>query len=80
MAEYVSKDAVRRMLINGYGGFLSELDTLPVVDVTSVVHGYWKRTIDGRWECSNCGAHENPHTAIKGHYCWQCGAKMDLEE
>lgn len=36
MAEYVSKDAVRQMLINGYGGFLSELDTLPVVDVEPV--------------------------------------------
>lgn len=25
----------------------------------------------------NCGAHENKHTAVKGGYCWRCGAKMD---
>ena len=80
MAEYVSKDAVRKMLVNGYGGFLSELDNIPTADVTPVVHGYWKRTIHGRWECSNCRAPENPHTAIKGCYCWRCGAKLDLEE
>ena len=49
-------------------------------DVTPVVHGYWieKKSAVGRYfECSNCGAHENKHTAIKGYYCWRCGAKMD---
>ncbi len=23
---------------------------------------------------------ENKHTAIKGHYCWRCGARMDGAE
>ena len=55
------------------------LQSVPAVDVAPVVHGCWKRTIDGHWECSNCGAHENSHTAIKGYYCWRCGTKMDLE-
>lgn len=51
------------------------------VDVAPVVHGRWieKTVPEGRryFECSNCGAHENKHTAIKGYYCWRCGAKMD---
>lgn len=54
---------------------------LPAVDVAPVVHGQWieKTAPEGcrYFECSNCGAHENRHTAIKGYYCWRCGAKMD---
>ena len=52
----------------------------PAADVAPVVHGHWieKKSAVGRYfECSNCGAHENKHTAIKGYYCWRCGAKMD---
>lgn len=56
------------------------LDNIPTVDVAEVRHGHWKHNIDGRWECSNCGAHENLHTAILGRYCWCCGARLDLEE
>lgn len=44
------------------------------------VYGCWieKTTPEGRryFECSNCGAHENKHTAVKGEYCWRCGARM----
>ena len=29
--------------------------------------------------CSNCGKKDNPKTAIKGHYCWNCGAKMEVQ-
>ena len=61
-------------------GVVDTIRAMEPADVAPLVHGYWKRTIDGRWECSNCGAHENSHTAIKGHYCWRCGAKLDLEE
>lgn len=50
-------------------------------DVAPVRHGQWieKTAPEGcrYFECSNCGAHENRHTAIKGYYCWRCGAKMD---
>lgn len=28
---------------------------------------------------TECGAQENKHTAMKGYYCWRCGAKMDGE-
>ena len=52
-----------------------------IKDWVPVVHGRWieKTVPEGcrYFECSNCGAHENRHTAIKGYYCWRCGAKMD---
>lgn len=57
---------------------------LPAADVAPVVHGRWieKTVPEGcrYFECSNCGAHENRHTAIKGYYCWRCGAKMDGDD
>lgn len=50
-------------------------------DVVPVVHGQWieKTAHDRRqyFECSNCGKQENKHTAIRGGFCWNCGAKMD---
>lgn len=58
----------------------------PVAETTGVEpvrRGWWieKMAYGCRYfECSKCGAHENKHTAIKGRYCWGCGAKMDLEE
>lgn len=58
-----------------------EIGKLQAADVAPVVHGRWieKTVPEGcrYFECSNCGAHENRHTAIKGYYCWRCGAKMD---
>ena len=57
-----------------------EVNLVRPADVAPVVHGYWieKKSAVGRYfECSNCGAQENKHTAIKGYYCWRCGAKMD---
>ena len=59
----------------------SEIKALPVADVAPVVHGRWiEKSAPARkiyFECSHCGAQENKHTAIKGYYCWRCGAKMD---
>lgn len=56
----------------------------PAADVAPVVHGRWieKTAHDRRqyFECSNCGKQENKHTAIRGGFCWNCGAKMDKEE
>ena len=55
----------------------------PTVDAVPVVHGRWiEKSAPARkiyFECSHCGAQENKHTAIKGYYCWRCGAKMDGE-
>lgn len=54
---------------------------IPAADVAVVRHGRWiEKTAHVRhsyFECSNCGAHENKHTAIKGRFCWSCGAIMD---
>ena len=54
---------------------------IPAADVAPVVHGRWIEksapAIKTYFECSHCGAQENKHTAIKGYYCWRCGAKMD---
>ena len=54
----------------------------PTADVLPVVHGFWidinNYGIKER-KCSNCGKKDNPKTAIKGHYCWNCGARMDGE-
>ena len=56
----------------------------PAADVAPVVHGRWIEKSDPArkryFECSHCGAQENKHTAIKGYYCWRCGAKMDEKE
>lgn len=50
-------------------------------DVEPVVHGEWLEKSSAvckrYFECSHCGAHENKHTAVRGYYCWRCGAKMD---
>ena len=56
---------------------------IPAADVAPVVHGRWieKTAHDGRqyFECSNCGKQENKHTAIRGGFCWSCGARMDAD-
>lgn len=53
----------------------------PTVDAAPVVHARWiEKSAPARkiyFECSHCGAQENKHTAIKGYYCWRCGARMD---
>lgn len=57
------------------------LADIPAADVAPVVHGRWiEKSAPARkiyFECSHCGAQENKNTAIKGYYCWRCGAKMD---
>ncbi|MDY4994612.1 MAG: hypothetical protein SO081_03505 [Oscillospiraceae bacterium] len=63
---------------------IKDVDAIPAADVSPVVHGLWIEKMapyGGRYfECSNCGAHENIHTAIKGYYCWKCGARMDGDD
>ena len=43
--------------------------------------GFWierKNDLGNReYECSVCGHRDNKYTAIRGHYCWYCGSKMD---
>lgn len=60
---------------------LIDLENAPEIKIETKIHAYWieKRDPDKRryFECSNCHSHENKHTAIKGKYCWNCGAVMD---
>ena len=93
MAEYIAREEllaqlramesynVSPMYRRGYDDCVATVLNAPTADVVPVVHGRWieKTVPEGcrYFECSNCGAHENRHTAIKGYYCWRCGAKMD---
>lgn len=82
--EYIDREAANLALAEqgfDWDKAKQALASVPAADVVSVVHGRWieKTVPEGcrYFECSNCGAHENRHTAIKGYYCWRCGAKMD---
>lgn len=91
MADYIDREALLTHQYNASHSNLPQLaemvvgvediEDAPAADVAPVVHGRWiEKTAPGRkkyFECSRCGAHENKHTAIKGYYCWRCGAKMD---
>lgn len=87
MAEYIKRiDSIKA--VNKQNAFtmtrvalIDSLNSIPAADVAHVVHGRWiEKSAPARkiyFECSHCGAQENKHTAIKGYYCWRCGAKMD---
>lgn len=80
MESYNTSPMYRR----GYDDCVEAILKAPAADVAPVAHGRWieKTVPEGcrYFECSNCGAHENRHTAIKGYYCWRCGAKMDGDD
>lgn len=84
MAECIERTALLKKLkgsgaICDFGEHL--IEQFPAADVAPVVHACWieKEAPAARkyFECSNCSAHENKHTAIKGYYCWRCGVMMD---
>lgn len=91
MAEYIEREALIEDLDKaakhgGMGAIIAQtlqryVQRVPAADVAPVVHGRWiEKSAPARkiyFECSHCGAQENKHTAIKGYYCWRCGAKMD---
>lgn len=84
MAEYIDREAFLKWAREFYPNdkvFASAIINAPAADVAPVVHGRWiEKSAPARkiyFECSRCGAQENKHTAIKGYYCWRCGAKMD---
>lgn len=81
MTEYVSKDAVRQMLGNRYGGFLLELDAMPAADVVPVVHGRWLscEVHNDIEQCSECGMIFHYPSYYGYKFCPNCGAKMDKE-
>lgn len=56
------------------------LDEEPTLDLAPVVHGEWIENdtpFTRQRRCSVCGHNDNYKTAIKGKFCWYCGAKMD---
>ena len=84
MPDYIDREAANLALAEqgfDWDKAKQALASVSSADVAPVVHGRWieKTVPEGcrYFECSNCGAHENRHTAIKGYYCWRCGAKMD---
>ena len=85
MAEYIERETLINDICEGMEPFtvgyvIRTIKRQPAADVAPVVHGRWIEkeapAVRRYFECSNCGAHENKHTAIKGYYCWRCGAKM----
>lgn len=85
MSTYIRAVVAAKAIADKYGIPLGDLvDTfadIPAAEVAPVVHGRWieKTAHDRRqyFECSNCRKQENKHTAIRGGFCWNCGAKMD---
>lgn len=64
----------------GWNSCLNSVLQQPVVDAVPVVHGHWveiNSPIKTEYECSVCHKKDSKSTAIRGHYCWYCGAKMD---
>lgn len=91
MAEYVEKSIAIAIVSDSADMYpfeknesIRRIEDSTPAEVAPVVHGRWilRKEPDGHlcFGCSNCGKIENKHTAIKGKYCWSCGAKMDLEE
>ena len=54
-----------------------------VSEMEPVKRGRWIRIIGALYECTECKAKlwlGSMDPANKYHYCWMCGAKMDLPE
>lgn len=55
------------------------IEESPTIDAVPVVHAKW----DTNGRCTNCGGHApyyaTPDKYYKSPYCFECGAKMDLE-
>lgn len=83
MSKYIDREAFLEHMkrTSRYFTVKFDIENFPAADVVEVRHGRWiEKTAHVRhsyFECSNCGAHENKHTAIKGRFCWSCGAIMD---
>lgn len=91
MAEYIDRKKVEKKVLGltivdpavaAYAdAVLFILRHEPEADVAPVVHSYWvekKCTTGNYFECANCHKPDNKCTAVRGRYCWYCGAKMDL--
>ena len=91
MAEYIERDALRKVLKNwrdahadvddeeGCGlleDVIWEVDAQTAADVAPVVHARWIDDGRGIIICPECKRGYNLHAKYT-HYCPNCGAKMD---
>lgn len=91
MAEYIDREALRKILENwrdahadvddeqGCGlleDVIWEVDAQPAADVAPVVHARWIDDGRGIIICPECKRGYNLHAKYT-HYCPNCGAKMD---
>ena len=88
MAEYIERDALRAKAVymHGFGENkyvpLKAIENAPAADVEPVKHGRWVykpyENDEAVWlyHCSEC----NALSATVKNYCYNCGAKMDLED
>lgn len=65
----------REMTVEDYLGMCD--NEVPPVDMQEVKHAHWIIRPFGWNECSNC---HKEYGIYGGHYCMNCGAKMDEKE
>lgn len=72
MADYIEREAVKRLINIDHGGYLDAIDCIPAADVAPVVHGRWAaqcvvETDDG-WALEdmpyNAYQHSNPICSV----------------
>lgn len=91
MAEYIEREALKRLLIDKYNFFpvfvKNAIEESPTADVVEVRHGKWisaskKQGVNIGMKCSLCGARIKYSEFFNGNhnYCHKCGAKMDGKE
>ena len=76
----IDGDALKMALSQSFNDPELVIDDAPTLDLAPVVHGEWIENdtpFTRQRKCSVCGHNDNPKTAIKGKFCWYCGAKMD---
>ena len=81
MAEYIEREALMNVMLNGLFpnkkietefDVLRAIEKAPTADVVEVRHGVWKDNRNGTFTCSVCGGQSS-----KMDWCGRCGAKMD---
>lgn len=71
---------------NSYGEVIktTPLISVPTAEVKPIKHGRWICLRDGDniglYECSECHKRDIHAKGCNISYCWNCGAKMDLDE
>lgn len=84
MAEYIKREAVKRLVNNNFSGLLAVIDSIPAADVAPVIRATWVFTTDfgpsELYHCSRCGREEvrfGKSSIYKQYPYCHCGAKMD---